>query len=63
MHEADVAARAVLLSASFDRAALAVDQGADAQRYRAAMLALLEAVVDQATRPPSPPARSSRRSQ
>jgi hypothetical protein len=62
MPEGDVAARAVLLSAAFDRAALAVDQGADAQRYRAAMLALLEAVVDQATRAP-PLARAARRSQ
>ena len=46
--EPDIAARAVLLSAAFDRAALAIDQGGDAERYRAAMLALLEAVVDQA---------------
>ena len=47
--EADVAARAVLLSAAFDRAALAIGQGDDPDRYRAAMLALLEAVVDQGT--------------
>jgi len=62
LQEPDVAARAVLLSAAFDRAALAVDQGADAPRYRAAMLALLEAVVDEATRVPAP-ARPARRSQ
>lgn len=48
-HAPDVAARAVLLSAAFDRAALAIDQGDDPDRYRAAMLALLEAVVDQGT--------------
>jgi AcrR family transcriptional regulator len=41
----DVAAQAVLLSAAFDRAALAIDEGGEAGRYRAAMLALLEAVV------------------
>ena len=44
----DVAAQAVLLSAAFDRAALAIDEGGDAGRYRAAMLALLEAVVGEA---------------
>ena len=62
LQEAEVAARAVLLSAAFDRAALAVDQGGDAQRYREAMLALLEAVVDQATGAPAPapPARRHR---
>ena len=45
----DVAAQAVLLSAAFDRAALAIDEGGDSGRYRAAMLALLEAVVGKAT--------------
>jgi AcrR family transcriptional regulator len=44
----DVAAQAVLLSAAFDRAALAIDEGGDAGRYRSAMLALLEAVVGDA---------------
>lgn len=50
----DVAARAVLLSAAFDRAALAIDQGGDAGRYRSAMLALLDAVMAHgAIAPPS----------
>ena len=36
---------AVLLSAAFDRTALAIDEGGDAAGYRAAMLRLLGAVV------------------
>ena len=66
LEESDVAARAVLLSAAFDRAALAIDQGGDADRYRATMLALLEAVVDQATDQANgapAPARAARRRQ
>jgi AcrR family transcriptional regulator len=50
----DVAAYAVLLSAAFDRAALAIDEGGDAERYRAAMLALLEAVLDRPVPAPAP---------
>lgn len=40
-----VAALATLLSASFDRAALAIDAGADATQYRQAMLTIIERIV------------------
>ncbi|AKQ63734.1 Transcriptional regulator, TetR family [Myxococcus hansupus] len=40
-----IAALASLLSAAFDRAALAISAGGDAKAYRAAMLALIERVT------------------
>lgn len=40
-----LAALADLLSAAFDRAALAIDAGEDAQTYRAAIVALIQRVV------------------
>ncbi|ATB50331.1 TetR/AcrR family transcriptional regulator [Corallococcus macrosporus] len=50
-------ALASLLSAAFDRAALAISSGGDARTYRAAMLALIERVIaGAALNPPGPPA-------
>ncbi|WIG92959.1 TetR family transcriptional regulator [Myxococcus sp. SDU36] len=45
-----VPALASLLSAAFDRAALAISTGGDAKAYRAAMLALIERVIADAGR-------------
>ncbi|NVJ05667.1 TetR family transcriptional regulator [Myxococcus sp. AM001] len=45
-----VPALASLLSAAFDRAALAISTGGDAKTYRAAMLALIERVIADAGR-------------
>ncbi|AEI64950.1 TetR/AcrR family transcriptional regulator [Corallococcus macrosporus] len=50
-------ALASLLSAAFDRAALAISSGGDARTYRAAMLALIERVIaGAALNQPGPPA-------
>lgn len=45
MRDVPLAALADLLSAAFDRAALAIDAGADAADYRAAIVALIRRVV------------------
>lgn len=54
-----VPALSVLLSAAFDRAALAIDAGADPEEYRSAMIAIMERLLDGAP-PPQATGRSPR---